>query len=439
MTETTSRSRAPLGSARELSARAQSLADAVVADPNGLGVLAGLPHLVWWKDLHGRYLGANRAYVQARGLPGTADLVGYVEADLPVADAFTTTLPQLERAVIDRGVPVTGVQSLTEVEHETGDAGKILITLVPLRTPEGRVHGVVGAGADVSGLSDIDRKVSHASRLESIGRMAATIAHQINTPVQFITDNTRFVADGVAEALAALQAIQTIAMSSAAASAEGRLDEIRAVLVETDVDFLDDELPSAVLQSLEGLSQIAQIVSGLTDFSRPEGAMTPTDLNHAVDNAVHLALPEWKAVADLRLDLAPDVGQIPGYEGELRQVLLNLITNAAQAIADRRAAHQDAPPGLIEVATRRFDDAVQIVVRDNGCGMDPATRARIFDPFFSTRPLGQATGQGLSMAYTTVVIRHGGSIDVESAPGEGSAFTVLLPTRQDDELLTEAE
>jgi signal transduction histidine kinase len=436
MIEVTGGAVASLGGVRELSACAQSLAGVLEKDSGEIGILTELPHLVWWKDLGGRYLGSNRAYTRARGLPETADLVGCLEDDLSLDDAFTTTLPELERSVIASGVPVTGVQSLFRRGPGDGDSDgagtglKILLTVVPLRTAEGGVYGVIGVGADVSGLSDIDRKVSQASRLESIGRLAANIAHQINTPIRYLTDNTRFVADGVAEALTALQAVQSLAMSQTVEPAETCLDEIRKVIVETDVDFLDAELPSVLLQSLEELSQVAQIVSELTGFSRPEGEMTLTDLNHAVDSAVNLTLPEWRAIADLRLDLGRDVGEIPGYEGELRQVLLNLITNAAQAITTRRRKQPQAPLGLIEVSTRRFDDGVRIAVRDNGCGMTPATRARIFDPFFTTKPLGQAIGQGLSFAYTTVVIRHHGSIDVASRLGEGSTFTVTLPARQ---------
>jgi signal transduction histidine kinase len=417
----------PLGGARELAACAQTLAGALEHDDAApMGVLSALPHLVYWKDREGRYRGGNHAFRAARALPEDTDLAGCTETDLPVRDAFTTTLPALERSVIDTGFPATGVQALTG-QDGTGVGVKILLTIVPLRAPDGAVRGLVGVGADVTGLSDLDAKVSHASKLESIGRLAANIAHQINTPVQFITDNVRFVADGVAEALTALQAVRTALTAEGQSTTEARVAAAIAVLDGADVDFLDDELPSALLQSLEGLSQIAQIVSGLTDFSRPEGELVDADLNHAVDNAVDLTLAEWTAIGDLRLDLDPTVGEIRCYEGELRQVLLNLISNAAQAITARHASDPDAPPGLIQVTTRHHGDSAQITVADNGCGMDPATRARIFDPFFTTKPLGQATGQGLSLAHATIVGRHHGNLDVHTAPGHGSTFTITLP------------
>ena len=419
-----------LGGVRELAACAQTLAGVLEGgDEASMTVLAALPHLVYWKDHDGRYRGGNHAFRTARDLPQGGDLAGLTEADLSVHDAFTTTLPALERTVLDNGVPVTGVQSLSR-PGSGGEAAKILLTIVPLRTPDGSVAGVVGVGADVTGLSDLDTKVSHAAKLESIGRLAANIAHQINTPVQFITDNVRFVAESVGAALHALQATRT-ALANADGNDRTRVADALGALDLADIDFLDDELPAALLQSLEGLSQIAQIVSGLTDFSRPEGDMAAADLNHAVENAVNLCQREWAAAGDLRLDLDPVAGQIPCYEGELRQVLLNLIGNAAQAIATRRNTDPGAPAGMVEVITRRNDDTVQVTVRDNGCGMEPATRSRIFDPFFTTKPLGQATGQGLSQAYATIVGRHHGNIDVDTTPGQGSTFTITLPTRQD--------
>jgi signal transduction histidine kinase len=421
----------PLGGARELAACAQTLAGALERDDASVGVLGALPHLVYWKDREGRYRGGNRAFRAARALSEDTDLAGCAETDLPIRDAFTTTLPALERAVIDTGVPATGVQALTGPEGPGGGV-KILLTIVPLRAPDGAVTGLVGVGADVTGLSDLDAKVSHAAKLESIGRLAANIAHQINTPVQFITDNVQFIANGVAEALAALEAVRTALTAENGQTPEARVAAAGVALDGADIDFLDAELPSALLQSLEGLSQIAQIVSGLTDFSRPEGEMADADLNHAVDNAVHLTLAEWTAVGDLRLDLDQTMGGIPCYEGELRQVLLNLISNAAQAISARHADDPEAPPGLIQVTTRQNGDTAQITVADNGCGMDPATRARIFDPFFTTKPLGQATGQGLSLAYATIVGRHHGTFDVQTDPGHGSTFTITLPTNLRD-------
>jgi two-component system, NtrC family, sensor kinase len=426
---------------------ARMAAATLVAGGRGMtgsaAVLSALPQLVYWKDLQGRYLGANETFLAARGL-ADRDVIGFTEEQLPVRDVFSGTLPPLEAEVISSGAGATGVQSLAG-EREV--PRKVLLSVVPLQAPGGEVGGVVGVGADVTELSELDRRLSHASRLESIGRLAAAIAHQINTPVQFITDNTRFVADGVAQLVGTLQKIALLVRAAPAPQCEGDGScggggdggdggdggelraEIVGILDGVDLDFLDDELPGAILQSLEGLSQIAQIVSGLKGFSKPEGAMVPVDLNRAVDNAVELAGPEWLPVADLRLDLDPDIGTVVCYEGEIRQVLLNLVLNAAQAVAARREIDPDYGGGLIQVSTRREPGSVVVEVSDDGIGMDEATRARVFDPFFTTKALGQATGQGLNLAYTTVVRRHQGTIEVRTAPLAGATFTVTMPVR----------
>jgi signal transduction histidine kinase len=413
-------------------------AAAALAGGRGLtssaAVLSALPQLVYWKDLQGRYLGANETFLAARGLVDR-DVIGFTEEQLPVRDVFSGTLPPLEAEVISSGAGATGVQSLAG-EREV--PRKVLLSVVPLQAPDGEVGGVVGVGADVTELSELDRRLSHASRLESIGRLAAAIAHQINTPVQFITDNTRFVADGVAQLVGTLQKIALLVRAAPAPERDGDgaggdggelRAEIVGILDGVDLDFLDDELPGAILQSLEGLSQIAQIVSGLKGFSKPEGAMVPVDLNRAVDNAVELAGPEWLPVADLRLALDPDIGTVVCYEGEIRQVLLNLVLNAAQAVAARREVDPDYGGGLIQVSTRREPGGVVVEVSDDGIGMDEAIRARVFDPFFTTKALGQATGQGLNLAYTTVVRRHQGTIEVRTAPLAGATFTVTMPER----------
>jgi two-component system, NtrC family, sensor kinase len=404
-------------------------------------VLDGLPYPVYWKDLDGRYLGANAAYLAARGLPPGTVLLGLREVDLPVDDVFTSTLPRIERGVLESGEPATGAQSLSRPPSVLAgqrdgdgqrDAAKILLTVAPLRAADGTILGVVGAGADVFDLDDIGRTVSYTSRLESIGRLAANMAHRINTPVQFITDNTRFVAEGATTLLRSLQAVHRAVTVADDRSAAERLASVAEILDGVDLDFLDDELPPALLHSLEGLSQIAQLVSTLTDFSRAEGAMAEAILNDAVDNAVHMTLHEWGEIADLRLNLDPEVGKIPCYEGELRQAITNVISNAAQAIAARRAVEPGAPAGVITVSTRRDGDVVVLVVRDNGCGMDDDEQTRIFDPFFTTKPFGQATGLGLSLAHVTIVSRHRGAIEVETAIGKGSTFTITLPVREGD-------
>ncbi|MEV6493173.1 ATP-binding protein, partial [Actinoplanes sp. NPDC051633] len=208
--------------------------------------------------------------------------------------------------------------------------------------------------------------------------------------------------------------------------------QIAELLRDIDADFLIAEVPTALVESLEGLERVAQIVRAMKDFSHPGQGRSNVDINRAVESTAQVARNEWKYYAELSLDLADDVGLVPCYEGELKQVVLNLIVNAAHAI--EAAGHREGGGlGNIRIRTTRGQDLVEIAVSDDGTGMSEATQQRIFDPFFTTKEVGKGTGQGLSMAYSSIVQKHGGSIRVESSPGAGTTFTICLPVRVEGE------
>jgi two-component system NtrC family sensor kinase len=165
----------------------------------------------------------------------------------------------------------------------------------------------------------------------------------------------------------------------------------------------------------------------MKDFSHPGRGRAVVDLNRAVETTVQVSRNEWKYVADMVLDFDAEAGQVPCYEGELKQVLLNIIVNAAQAISLRRTRSGAHDLGRITISTCRRGNEARIVIVDDGVGMDEATRVRVFDPFFTTKDVGHGTGQGLSLAHAIIVQKHGGRIEVASSPGEGSCFTVALP------------
>jgi signal transduction histidine kinase len=207
---------------------------------------------------------------------------------------------------------------------------------------------------------------------------------------------------------------------------------LRTALAEMDVEFIADEIPEALSQSLEGLDRVAQIVRAMKDFSHPGSGRSECDVNRAVESTTQVSSSEWKHVAELTLDLDPEVGLVPCYEGELKQVLLNLIVNAAQAIGQPLTSGGGGPLGHIQATTRRDRDVIRITISDDGPGMSPETKLRVFDPFFTTKAVGQGTGQGLSIAHAIIVNKHGGTIQVESAPGAGAVFELTLPVRVDD-------
>ncbi|MFI7585862.1 sensor histidine kinase [Spongisporangium articulatum] len=316
-----------------------------------------------------------------------------------------------------------------EVERFSADvaAGRDAEVQLPSLTKDGRLrwlhvqvktiqrHGRppqrVGIELDVTQLRQAEQQLAQANRLESIGQLAAGIAHEINTPVQFVADNTQFLADSFGHIMRVL-------------NGDERVEDL-------DLDFLAAEIPDALAQTQEGLQRIALIVRAMKDFAHPGTGRAPADVNRAVDTTVQVCRNEWKYVAEVTLDLDPTVGLVPCYEGELKQALLNIVVNAAQAIGE--SPREPGALGHITVSTERGADSVTIEVRDDGPGITPEVQQRIFDPFFTTKPVGKGTGQGLSMAYASIVTKHGGSLRVDSTPGSGTTFTIELPVDPDAE------
>jgi signal transduction histidine kinase len=298
--------------------------------------------------------------------------------------------------------------------------------VIPRPNADGAIQGVIGVGTDLTHVRELEHQLAQAQRLESIGQLSAGIAHEINTPVQFLTDNTRFVTESVQETLTALHGITQLLEGDAPDPAA-----LRGVLASLDLAFLDQELPDALAESQAGLQRIAEIVRAMKDFSHPGQGRRETDVNAAIDSTVKVSRGEWKDVAEVDLDLDPDLGPIPCYEGELKQVLLNVVVNAAQAIAEGRQG-RGAPVGHIRISTRRDADQVRICVADDGPGMTEDVRRRVFDPFFTTKDVGKGTGQGLSLAHATIVKKHGGTIDFISSPGQGTTCVITLPDRAAD-------
>jgi signal transduction histidine kinase len=264
-----------------------------------------------------------------------------------------------------------------------------------------------------------------AQKLQAIGQLAAGIAHEINTPTQFVSDNIAFLQESFAELVAAARAGRVLAQAVATgAPVDGA--EVEALLGGMDLNYLSDNVPRALDQCAEGLRRVTSIVSALKSFSRPSfNEKQPVDLREPIESTIVVARSEWKSVAEVETDFSPDLPAVPCLRDELGQVILNLITNAAHAIADRLAAGE--PRGLISISTRRAGAHAEIRVRDTGGGIPPAIRDRVFEPFFTTKPFGKGSGQGLAIAWAVVVEKHGGAIGFEVDEGIGTTFVVRLP------------
>ena len=260
------------------------------------------------------------------------------------------------------------------------------------------------------------QRMSEASRLESLGTLAGGVAHEINTPAQYIGDNLQFIKGWLPRLL-------DLAKEARAASVSNDWEPVREKAMALKFDFAARELPAATDQALDGIGRITSIVQAIKEFSFPSAKTSQLfDFNRIVSNACTVTRNQWKYVAEVKLDLDPHLPQINAIEGEINQILVNLIVNAADAIAELG----QVTLGRIDVRTRRDGDFVELVVADTGTGISEENQGRLFELFFTTKAPGKGTGQGLAITKS-IVLRHGGTITVDSVPGQGTSFHVRLP------------
>jgi two-component system, NtrC family, sensor kinase len=276
-------------------------------------------------------------------------------------------------------------------------------------------------------LRHAQEQLLESNKLEAIGQLAAGVAHEINTPIQYVSDNAGFLETAFEQLLGVIdETSRVVAALNAEADAPPALRDLTEKFRVVRLDWLREEIPRAIAESMEGLERVSTIVSAMKDFSHPSAAEKEmTDLHDAITTTVTVARHEWKYVAEIETRFDPTVPSIPCLRNELNQVVLNLIVNAAHAIAERLG--EGASKGKITITTELSDGEVELRIQDDGAGIPPAVAARIYDPFFTTKPVGKGTGQGLSIARSVVVDRHGGTIRFESTPGVGTCFFIRLP------------
>jgi signal transduction histidine kinase len=283
---------------------------------------------------------------------------------------------------------------------------------------------------DITDTRRLQEERMQASKLESVGQLAAGIAHEINTPLQYIGDNLAFLGSAFASVGEVVSAQAQLISKHGAALPTDAVAAIAELSEAADVEFLLEEGPRAVSAALDGSRQVARIVSAMKEFSHPGQFQTEMyDLNHAVECTATISKNVWKYVADLELALSPELPRVPCHAGEINQVLLNLIVNAAHAIGDV-VGDATRGRGKIRIATFAGERYAEIRVSDTGTGIPDAVRARIFDPFFTTKEVGRGTGQGLSIARATVVEKHGGTLTFETDVGKGTTFVMRLPLQR---------
>ena len=265
-------------------------------------------------------------------------------------------------------------------------------------------------------------ELKQAQKLETVGRLASGIAHEINTPIQFIGDSIAFIGDAVADLG---KVFVKYAEAHALGFPQALMREVDATAAEVDMPFLMTELPGAVARSHEGLQRVATIVRAMKEFAHPDQTeQAPVDLASNIKSTIAISRNEYKYVADVETELG-DLPLVTCHAGELNQVFLNLIVNAAHAIGD--VVGNTGARGKITIRAWADGDDAVISVSDTGCGIPVAIRAKIFDPFFTTKAVGKGTGQGLAIAQAVVEQKHGSRISVTSEVGVGTTFVIRIP------------
>lgn len=272
---------------------------------------------------------------------------------------------------------------------------------------------------------ELEKELSQAQKMEALGTLASGIAHEINTPIQFVQDNIRFLQESFEDIVGLLGKYRQAVSVLEATQKEALLSGFNAADKEADLDFLKEELPECHEQSLEGIQRIGKIVSAIKEFSHPgNGEDVDIDVNEAIKTTSIVSHNQWKYVADLTTDLAPDLHPIKGNPGDFNQVVLNLIVNAAHAIEEKKSPEL----GAIHISTSATSTGLLLEISDTGCGIAEDHLKRIYDPFFTTKEVGKGTGQGLAITYNIISKKLGGTIHVETEEGTGTTFRLSIPT-----------
>jgi PAS domain S-box-containing protein len=365
--------------------------------------------------LNGEILTWNRGAERIYGYTA-AEMIGHTMEDVVPPERRGEDRDLLNR--LRRGESIQHME--TTRLTRAGTLIHVLLTISPIRDRSGTILGMAHIAWDITQIKHLERQLAQTQKLESIGHLAAGIAHEINTPIQYIGDNGKFLEDAFQDLLK---------FADCKADSSPKAGDPTALPSERDLNngvlsYLRVEIPKAIEQLIEGVDQVARIVRAMKEFSHPGPVeKMPVDINRAIESTILVSKNEWKYVADVNTDL--DITPVPCVAGEFNQVILNLIVNAAHAITD--VVRGSGEKGSIHIRTRWEGAHAEIRVSDTGCGIPEAVRDKIFDPFFTTKPVGQGTGQGLAIAHSVIVQKHRGRITFESEPGQGTTFIIKLP------------
>jgi two-component system, NtrC family, sensor kinase len=382
-------------------------------------LLDALEEQVVLLDASGRVVWVNRVACEAAGL-SRDDLVGRSFGDLPWVDARAWEERPAARSLRSG--------EASDSERVTLDGRSWWSRAYAMRDRSGRVTGVVEVTHETTRKKTEEQDQRQEQKLLAVGQLASGIAHEINTPTQFVGDNLEFLRDSTVEVQALLENfVRLIPDAKKGTIPAARWSELERAVADADLEYLGEEIPRAIAQSMEGIARVAEIVRAMKEFAHPGSSdMVPANLNEAIRATIAIARNEWKYVSVLETDLDPDLPSVPCQVGEFNQVILNLIINARDSIAERLGEGAEEK-GMITIGTRSEDDCAVVTVEDTGTGIPDHLRDQIFDPFFTTKEIGHGSGQGLAIAHNVIAEKHGGKITVENRDDGGTRFVICLP------------
>ncbi|WP_182867885.1 hybrid sensor histidine kinase/response regulator [Rhodopirellula sp. JC639] len=384
-------------------------------------LIASIPSILICLDRNGCVTCWNPRAESTFDIPAD-DAIGKAMTELPIAWTGGTRLQDFHSGQMSKAPEQGEIQFV----DRHGRKRTLDVRISPLsQTASGATLWVA---TDVTRQRFIQDQLDQSRRLESVGQLAAGVAHEINTPMQYIGDNVRYVAktmDRLSRLLELLPALADETVSDAqwiqlrhSIDQAGDAQKIRSSL---------EQIPDALADSIQGVQAVTKIVAAMKEFSHPgTGKTTKLCLNHVLRSTITVARNEWKYVADLETDLEDNLPAIDGLPSELNQAFLNIIVNASHAIGDR-IDRREIAKGKISIATRSLDDSVEVTIADNGGGIPDEARKRVFEPFFTTKAVGKGTGQGLAVAHSVIVQKHRGKLWFDVQEGTGTTFTIQIP------------
>lgn len=346
-----------------------------------------------------------------------------------------SSISELEKKLAAQAKTIQVLMDTVEAQSSSGISSLDLLSqnlnlerIVELKTEHLRQQGEELHNALVE-LKSTQAHLVQANKLESVGQLAAGIAHEINTPIQFIGSNIEFLAQSFRQADSLIsETLELLRQSDSPNACSIALQKIVQRAEEFDWEYLHEEIPSAIEQSQEGIKRIITIVQAMKEFSHPSSKeKVKYNINKLLETTIIVASNEWKYIAEVETQLQSDLPLVSCLADELNQVFLNILVNATHAIEQKNKGLQEKVKGKIIISTRSMEPYIEVRISDTGTGIPDEIRNRIFDPFFTTKTVGKGTGQGLAIAHDVIIKKHDGAIDLESEYGVGSTFIIRLP------------